>query len=86
MNPLEEQRAVARRIGSIIDANEKRAKVYAKELHQKERLRSVLERLVNTYNARGEFIACITPPHRCDAKKGDKVWTLWNEAVKLLDS
>jgi hypothetical protein len=53
-----------------------------KTLH---RISSVLERLVNEYNARGSFIACITPKCRKDAAKGDRVWAMWNDAVKLLD-
>jgi len=52
-------------------------------------LRGVLDLLIRTYNARGEFIACITPPHWEAAKPQDlkpgKCLYAWKEAIRIFD-
>lgn len=68
----------------------------ASDLNQLEALRvshgelyAALEALRNRYvanfgNPDSEFISCITPPHRTDAKPNDKTWSLWDTATESL--
>jgi hypothetical protein len=63
--------------------------LYKRVKRKKVELGEALEALVEMYVAnRGghdaEFISCITPPHRMDAKPGDKVWAAWDRARRAL--
>lgn len=47
-------------------------------------LRTLVGMYIANRGSAGEFISCITPPHRTDAKRGDRHWKAWDAAIAAM--